>query len=163
MKELDLEDAAKYQRTTLVEKRSGTGLKYGIKLIKLLGKGSNNAVYLAQNKDGQKCIVREARRNSDTQRIGNASWEFRNTAIAAQLNVCPKLYDAWYVRHATRLQKGGLHFVCDFYPKDVHSLLVDTPHDVIPIAPELRRQVVDHLRKMADHNMLCYDLKPTLR
>lgn len=161
MKELDLDDSAKYQRTTLIATRSGTGLKNGIKLIKLLGKGSNNAVYLAQTKDGMKCVVRQPRRNSDTQRIGNASWEFRNTAIAAQLGICPKIYDAWYVRHATRLQKGGLHIVCDYFPKDVHSLLCDSPYEVIPIAKELRSQVICHLRKMADNNLFCYDLKPS--
>lgn len=161
MKELDLDDAAKYQRSTLITQRSGTGLKNGIKLIKLLGKGSNNAVYLAQTKDGMKCVVRQPRRNSDTQRIGNASWEFRNTAIAAQLKICPIIYDAWYVRHATRLQKGGLHIVCDYYPKDVHSLLCDSPYSVIPIAKELRSQVLRHLRIMADSNLFCYDLKPS--
>lgn len=160
MKELDLDDASKYQRTTLIQNRSGTGLQFGIKLIRLLGKGSNNAVYLAQAKDGTKVVVRQPRRNSDTQRIGNASWEFRNTAIAAKLGICPSIYDAWYVRHATRLQRGGLHIVCAYYPKDVHNLLCDTPSDVIPIAKELRTQVVKHLRVMADNNLFCYDLKP---
>lgn len=161
MKEIDLQDAAKYQRTTLISSRTGNGLKNGIKLIRLLGKGSNNAVFLAQDRDGEKCVVRQPRRNSDTQRIGNASWEFRNTAIAAQLGVCPKIFDAWYVRHATRFQRSGLHIVCDYFPKDVHSLLVDTPYDVIPIAQELRSQVVRHLRIMADNNLFCYDLKPS--
>lgn len=161
MKQLNLEDAAKYQRSTLIQQRSGTGLQFGIKIQKLLGKGSNNAVYLAQAKDGTKVVVRQPRRNSDTQRIGNASWEFRNTAIAAQLEICPVIYDAWYVRHATRLQRGGLHIVSDYFPKDVHSLLCDTPLDVIPIAKELRTQVMSHLRKMADNFLFCYDLKPS--
>lgn len=160
MKELNLEDSAKYQRTALIQTRPGTGLHFGLKLLKLLGKGSNNAVYLAQSKDGSKVVVRQPRRNSDTQRIGNASWEFRNTAIATQLGICPKMYDAWYVRHATRLQRGGLHIVCDYYPKDVHSLLCDNPYDVIPIAKEMRTQVMKHLRTMADNNLFCYDLKP---
>ena len=161
MKELNLEDASKYQRTLLIQPRNGTGLKNGLRLIKLLGKGSNNAVYLAEDKEKMKVVVRQPRSNSDTQRIGNASWEFRNTAIAANLKICPILYDAWYVRHATRLQKGGLHIVCAYYPKDVHSLLCDTPKDVIPIAKELRTQVIHHLRKMADNNLFCYDLKPS--
>tara|TARA_B100000482_G_C12599709_1_gene294674 strand:+ start:1034 stop:2026 length:993 start_codon:yes stop_codon:yes gene_type:complete len=161
MKELNLEDSAKYQRTTLIQPRNGTGLQFGLKLIKLLGKGSNNAVYLAQAKDGTKCVVRQPRRNSDTQRIGNASWEFRNTAIATNIKVCPIMYDAWYVRHSTRLQRGGLHIVCEHYPKDVHSLLCDTPSEVMPIARQLRLQTIQHLRKMADNNLFCYDLKPS--
>ena len=160
MKQLVLDDAAKYQRTTLIQPRPGTGLKSGIKLIKLLGKGSNNAVFLATTKDGTKVVVRQPRRNSDTQRIGNATWEFRNTAIAANIGICPMLYDAWYNRHATSQQRSGLHIVCSYYPKDVHSLLVDTPADVINISKELRTQVVGHLRKMADNHMFCYDLKP---
>ena len=138
MKELNLDDASNYQRTKLIQSRHGTGLQFGIKLIKLLGKGSNNAVYLAQTKDGVKVVVRHPRRNSDTQRIGNASWEFRNTAIASQIGACPSIYDAWYVRHASKLQRCGLHFVCEYYPKDVHTLLCDNSQDVIPIAKELR-------------------------
>jgi len=161
MKPLALEDASKYQRTTLIQPRTGTGLRFGLKLLKLLGKGSNNAVYLAKAKDGTEVIVRQPRRNSDTQRIGNASWEFRNTAIATQLGVCPNMYDAWYVRHATRLQRGGLHIVCEYFPKDVHVLLCDTPDKVVPIARELRTQVMNHLRVMATNNILSYDLKPS--
>tara|TARA_B110000008_G_scaffold273812_1_gene308654 strand:- start:1583 stop:2536 length:954 start_codon:yes stop_codon:yes gene_type:complete len=160
MKGLNLEDAAKYQRTTLLQPRTGTGLKFGIKLIKLLGKGSNNSVYLAECKDGTRVVVRQPRSKSDTQRIGNATWEFRNTAIATELGICPVMYDAWYVRHATRLQRGGLHIVCAYYSKDIHTLLVDTPYDVIPIAKELRSQTLKHLRNMADNYLFCYDLKP---
>jgi hypothetical protein len=161
MKELHLQDAPKYQRTVLIAKRQGTGLKYGIQLIKLLGKGSNNAVYLAQDRNGQKCVVRQPRSNSDTQRVGNASWEFRNTAIAVRLGVCPKMFDAWYVRHGTKLQKSGLHIVCDYYPNDVHELLEDYPYNISMISSKLCQQTVSHLKKMADNFLFCYDVKPS--
>ena len=138
MKPLNLDDAAKYQRTTLIQVRTGTGLKFGLKLDKLLGKGSNNAVYLAHAKDGTPVVVRQPRRGSDTQKLNNASWEFRNTAIAANLNVCPVIYDAWYIRHATPLQRSGLHLVCDYYHRDIHSLLLESPMEVLPNANELR-------------------------
>lgn len=160
MRPLNIEDSGKFQRTKLLESRRGTGLQFGIRLIKLLGKGSNNSVYLGKAKDGTLCVVRQPRRGSDTQRIGNATWEFRNTSIASELNVCPIIYDAWYVRHATRLQRSGLHIVCEHFEQDVHNLLMDTPHDVIPISKELRQQTIQHLRIMADNNLFCYDLKP---
>ena len=44
--------------------------------------------------------------------------------------------------------------------QDIHNLLMDTPHDVIPIAKDLRSQTMAHLRTMADNNLFCYDLKP---
>lgn len=160
MKELNIDDPAKYQRSTLIQERSGTGLKFGIKLSKLIGKGGNNAVYMAIAKDGTYVVVRQPRRNSDTQRIGNASWEFRNTALASALGISPIMYDAWYVRHATRLQKSGLHLVCEYFPRDIHHLICNSPTDVIPITKKLRDQTVSHLRTMADNFLFCYDLKP---
>ena len=95
---LTLDDASKYQRTTLITPRKGTGLPsgHGLRLVKLLGKGSNNAVYLYKTKKDELVVVRQPRRKSDTQRVGNATWEFRNTAIAVQLEIAPLLYDAWY-------------------------------------------------------------------
>ena len=160
---LNLEDAARYQRSTLITPRRGSGLPhgYGLKMIKLLGKGSNNAVYLYKTKADQQVVVRQPRRKSDTQRVGNATWEFRNTAIAVQLGVAPVLYDAWYNRHSTADQRGGLHIICDYYPKDVHAVLMDTPHVVKTVSKDMSALVVSHLRKMADHYLFSYDLKPS--
>lgn len=161
MKPLDLEPeaAVKYQRNQLVQPRNGTGLHPKIKIMKLINKGANNSVYLAQFKN-MTIVVRQPRRNSDTQRIGNASWEFRNSAIATHIGVAPLIYDAWYVRHSTKYQKSGLHLITEYFSKDVHTLLCDNPQDVIPIAKELKTQTVSHLRKMSNACLFCYDLKP---
>ncbi len=160
---LNLEDSSKYQRTTLIAARRGSGLPsgYGLRMVRLLGKGANNAVYLYRTKNDQLVVVRQPRRKSDTQRVGNATWEFRNTAIAAQLGVAPALFDAWYNRHATSDQRGGLHMISEYYPRDMHSLIMDTPHIIVKHQHTLREQVVHHLRKMAEANLLCYDLKPS--
>lgn len=160
---LNLEDAAKYQRTNLITPRRGSGLPhgYGLRQLKLLGKGSNNAVYLYRTKSDQQVVVRQPRRKSDTQRVGNATWEFRNTAIAAQLGVAPTLYDAWYNRHSTTDQRGGLHIICDYYPSDVHAVLMDTPHLIKDISSKMSSIVSKHLRKMAEACLFCYDLKPS--
>ena len=160
---LNLEDVSKYQRSTLIASRKGTGIPHGhgLKQLKLLGKGSNNAVYLYKTKHDQLVVVRQPRRKSDTQRVGNATWEFRNTAVAVQLGVAPILYDAWYNRHSTLDQRGGLHIICEYYPKDLHALMMDTPEAVKPLSPKLRCRVVQHLRKMADNALFCYDLKPS--
>lgn len=162
MKSISADQASTYQRTTLVQPRSGSGIPHGLKMVRLLGKGSNNAVYLGCHKhDPTKYVIRIPRRKSDTQRIGNASWEFRNTAIASTLGVAPKLYDAWYTRHATKRQRSGLHMIAEYFPYDVHNLLVDEPVRAISIASELGLQAREHLRKMANADMLCYDLKPS--
>ena len=160
---LNLDDSSKYQRTTLIAPRKGSGLPsgYGLRMVRMLGKGANNAVYLYKTKTDQLVVVRQPRRKSDTQRVGNATWEFRNTAIAAQLGIAPALFDAWYNRHATPDQRGGLHIVCEYYPRDLHSLIMDTPYTILKHQDTLRDQIVGHLRKMAEANLLCYDLKPS--
>lgn len=160
---LNLEDAAKYQRTTLIAPRKGTGLPqgHGLRMVKLLGKGSNNAVFLYKTRSDQLVVVRQPRRKSDTQRVGNATWEFRNTAIAAQLGVAPLMYDAWYNRHSTPDQRGGLHIVCEYFQQDMHELLIEKPFRVRPLVRELRTTIVQQLRIMADNHLFCYDLKPS--
>lgn len=160
---LDTKSAEQYQNTTLTASRRGTGLPqgYGLRRVSMLGKGSNNVVFLYKTKTGQQVVLRQPRRKSDTQRIGNATWEFRNTCIAVEIGVAPELYDAWYNRHATADQKGGLHMICAYYPKDVHALIIESPFSSVPILSELRRQCVSHLRKLADANLFCYDLKPS--
>lgn len=160
---MKLDASAAYQRNDLLGQRPGTGLPrgYGLKQIKLLGKGSNNAVYLYKTKAGQKVIVRQPRRRSDTQKLGNATWEFRNTAIAAEIGAAPALYDAWYVRHTSKEQRGGLHVLCEFFPMDVHAVLIDAPARALPLAHGMREIVARHLRAMADASLLCYDLKPS--
>jgi hypothetical protein len=160
---LNLENSSQYQRTTLITQRKGTGIPngFGLRQVKLIGKGSNNAVYLYRTKHEQLVVVRQPRRKSDTQRVGNATWEFRNTAIAVQLKAAPTLYDAWYNRHSTPDQRGGLHMICEYYPKDVHAVIMDTPASVYPIEHDMRALVVKHLRKMAENHLFCYDLKPS--
>jgi tRNA A-37 threonylcarbamoyl transferase component Bud32 len=160
---LDVEHASQYQRTTLIQPRKGSGLPsgYGLREIKLLGKGSNNAVYLYKTKHGQEVVVRKPRRKSDTQRVGNATWEFRNTAIAVAIGVAPVMYDAWYTRHTTTDQKGGLHIICDYYPKDMHTLLMESPEVISENTDEIASIVSKALRRMAENGLFCYDLKPS--
>ncbi len=160
---LDLENASQYQRTVLIAPRRGSGLPhgYGLKVVRLIGKGSNNAVYLYKTKHDQLVIVRQPRRKSDTQRVGNATWEFRNTAIAVQLGVAPFLYDAWYNRHASEDQRGGLHMIAEYFPQDMHNLIMDTPEMVAPLSDQLRNEITSHIRKMANNHLFCYDLKPS--
>ena len=160
---LELENASQYQRTTLLTARRGSGIPhgYGLKMVRLIGKGSNNAVYLYKTKKDQLVVVRQPRRKSDTQRVGNATWEFRNTAIAVQLGVAPAIYDAWYNRHSNTDQRGGLHMISEYYPQDMHTLIMDTPELVAPLATDLRRMIMQHLRVMAENHLFCYDLKPS--
>jgi hypothetical protein len=155
---LNYENVSQYQRTNLIVKRSGNGLPSGVKIIKILGKGSNNTVYLAK-KNKTDIVFRVPRTNSDTQRIGNASWEFRNSVIAAQLGVAPHVYDAWYNRHASSQQRSGLHMITEYFPIDVHEMLMEKPEEIIQNYELLQQQTISHLRKMANASMFCYDLK----
>lgn len=160
---LSLENLDHYQNNSLLAPRKGTGLPHGhgLRAIKMLGKGSNNVVFLYKTRDGQHAVVRQPRRKSDTQRSSNAVWEFRNTAVAMGIGVAPLLYDAWYSRHSTAEQRGGLHIVCEYFPNDVHELLVENPGKAIGLQKQLREMVVQHIRAMADNGLFCYDLKPS--
>lgn len=130
-----------------------------MRLTDRIARGANNAVFLATYK-GRKYIVRKPRRSSDTQRVSNAIWEFRYTAIAAGLDVTPTLYDAWYVRHSTDFQRSGLHFVMEYFPEDLHTLLCRAPNLIINNRTSLRQQVATHLARLADESLFCFDLKP---
>tara|TARA_B110000046_G_scaffold136898_1_gene143135 strand:+ start:194 stop:1177 length:984 start_codon:yes stop_codon:yes gene_type:complete len=158
---LRVEVAHRYQRTTLLQPRPGTGLPpgYGLEKVRCIGKGTNNRAYLYRTSASQLVVVRHARRNSDAQRVGNAVWEFRHTMIAASIGVAPVLFDAWYSRTGTDDQKSGLHLVCEYFPLDMHSFVVHRPFVATPLGDSLRTMVVKHLRTMADNNLFCYDLK----
>lgn len=161
MKALDLEDPSLYQRTSLIRKRTGSGLPRGLRLVKRLAKGANNSVFLYETQDREKVIVRQPRSKSDTKVLGNATWEFRNTAIAVKAGAAPALYDAWYNRHRTEKQPAGLHFVCEHFDMDVHKLLYDHSSFAISNVSDLRRQTCLHLRNMAKEGLFNYDLKPS--
>ena len=152
--------ASLYQRTDLIRSRKGTGLPTGLRLQRRLGKGSNNRVHLCITKRGDSYVYREPRSNSDTRRVGNATWEYRNSALAMHIGAGPTLYDAWYARRRTSKQAAGLHMVMEYFPQDVHSLLFDTPQLSMELAPSIREQCITHLRAMAEHGLFCYDLKP---
>jgi hypothetical protein len=153
------ERAGSYQRTTLVAKRKGSGRPQGLKLLRRLGKGANNAAYQAKL-SGIDVVYREPRTNSDTQRIANAEWEFRNSVIAASVEAGPLVYDAWYTRHSTKQQRAGLHMVTEYFPGDLHELIIGHPEQVARNWDALRSQTVGHLRRMAEAHLLSYDLKP---
>ena len=74
-----------YQRTKLSEPRNGTGIPNEITVQEELGRGSNNRVFKGVHKSGENVVIRCPRRKSDTERAGNASWEFRHTLIASKL------------------------------------------------------------------------------
>jgi len=161
MQALNSSDASAYQRRGLIAQRSGTGLPPGLKLVRLLGKGANNSVYLYRTRADELVVVRQPRKGSDTRRLGNATWEFRNTAIATSVGAAPLLFDAWYNRTRTSKQRAGLHIICGFYSKDVHTLLVKDAHLVLSIQKELSKQTISHIRAMANTCLFCYDLKPS--
>lgn len=155
-------DPALYQRTKLLEKRSGTGLSSSFELLEEIGRGSNNRVFKALHKESnQVVVVRYPRRKSDTERAGYASWEFRHTLMASNLGIAPEMYDAWYVRHATTKQKSGLHMVTEYLPHDgqeIYSTFL--MENVLENKAEMEENIINNIKKMADIGMLCYDLKP---
>lgn len=152
---------ADYDREDLLKPRDGSGIDTRLKFVRLIGKGANNSASLFRAPDDQCVVVRSPRHSSDTKRKLHAQCEFEHTKLAAELGVAPVLYDAWYARHRTARQASGLHLVCEYFPHDLHSLLVDETADVPARADELQRITLRHLRTMARAGMLCYDLKPS--
>lgn len=136
--------------------RKGDGLKPGCVLMRRLGKGANNLVILCRSEDGH-VVVRRPRRNSDTQDKDSARVEYELTQLAADLGIGPLVYDAWYVKRATRLQNKGLHLVNEYFPMDLHTCLMK--RRLVVDFEDLREQIVAHIRKMAENELLSYDLK----
>ncbi len=149
-----------YQRTKLVESRSGNGIPQEIEIEEEIGKGSNNRVYKAVHKSGKKVVIRCPRRKSDTERAGYATWEFRHTLTASNLGVAPTLYDAWYVRHAKPKQKAGLHLISEYLPHDGQEVYHDYIEELLSNKATIEEQIYNHLVALANSDMFCYDLKP---
>ena len=159
---LDVEHASQYQRTTLIQPRKGSGLPsgYGLREIKLLGKGSNNAVYLYKTKHGQEVVVRKPRRKSDTQRVGNALGVSKHRDRRRNRRGARHVRRVVHAAHDDR-PKGGLHIICDYYPKDMHTLLMESPEVISENTDEIASIVSKALRRMAENGLFCYDLKPS--
>lgn len=149
-----------YQRTKLLEARTGNGIPNEITVQEELGRGSNNRVFKGVHKNGTNVVIRCPRRKSDTERAGYATWEFRHTLIASKLEIAPKLYDAWYVRHAKPKQKSGLHLICEYLPIDGQHAYHSYIEEVLTNKSKIEEKIYDHLLLMANNDMFCYDLKP---
>lgn len=150
-----------YQRTKLLESRQGNGVPSEIEIQEEIGRGSNNRVFKGvHTKSGQTVVIRCPRRKSDTERAGHAAWEFRHTLHASKLGVSPALYDAWYVRHKKPLQKSGLHLISEYFPHDGQEAYAYYTEDILKIKELIEQQLVEHIRKLADSCLFCYDLKP---
>ena len=132
-----------------------------------LGKGSNNKVF-AIRMDGERLILRAPRRRSDTQQAGSALWEFRQTLRASQLDVSPKIQNAFYAKHASQNWTSGLYLVMERYDCNLEEAITDSHskrqllvQNSAEIAKEIGKQVVQCLEKLADDLLFVYDLKPS--
>ena len=155
---VSFESVSEYQRTTFVAARTGDGLPQGVKLIRAIGKGSNNRVHLAK-KGNALLAVRIPRAKSDTRRLTNAALEFENSMVAARIGAAPQIYDAWYTRRATAEQPCGLHMITECFSLDLHALATQDVKKFARLHDELQERTVAHLRNMAKTGLLCYDLK----
>lgn len=149
-----------YQRTKLLEKRPGSGIPKNIEIKEEIGRGSNNRVFKAEHESGTIVVVRHPRRKSDTERAGYAAWECRHTLMASNLDVAPKVYDAWYVRHGKPKQKAGLHMITEFLPLDGQEIYTNYIEEVLSHEEEMEEALCKNIKALADIGMLCYDLKP---
>lgn len=153
-------DLESHLSSSFLQKRRGSGLPSSLTVLKLLGKGSNNRVFLAEWK-GTKVIVRQPRRGSDTQLSDNARSEFTCALLASGKGVAPLIYDSWYTRHATSKQKSGLHMVTERFDDDVHTLLTKEPEVASLLAPDMGRLVCEKLLSLAELHIFSFDLKPS--
>lgn len=125
-----------------------------------LGKGSNNKA-LRVTWDGEEVVLRIPRRKSDTQQQGSAKWEYLHTRLASDLGVAPRLRRAWFSRHSEGRWPSGLYMVMDYYPYDLDDLISDPKmrQHVVQRRDILGGRVADCLQKLADHDMIAFDLK----
>ena len=154
-------DGANYVKTVFTRPRPGNGLPPTITIADEIGRGSNNRVYRGFFKGEQPVTIRLPRRKSDTERAGYASWEFRHTLLASQLGVAPLLYDSWYVRHAKNEQRSGLHMIQEYFPCDMMNAFDEFQDEVIEKRESISSMLNAHITKLANAEMLCYDLKPS--
>lgn len=154
-------DATKVDLTDITVAR--TKLEDDVVVGRELGKGSNNRVFKVDYK-GTPCVLRAPRRRSDTQQRGSAIWEFRHTLQAARLGVGPKVYAAWYARHATREWPSGLYMVCERFDDDLETVLCeddDGMQEATRRREALESAILTCLQRLATAHIFVYDLKPS--
>ena len=154
-------DGANYSKTVFTRPRPGNGLPPSISIDDEIGRGSNNRVYRGIHNDATPVVIRIPRRKSDTERAGYATWEFRHTLLASNLGVAPVLYDSWYVRHAKSNQRAGLHMIQEYFPYDLMNAFDEYQNEVIENCDQITNIIDSHIMKLANAEMLCYDLKPS--
>ena len=123
-----------------------------------IGKGTNNRVHTA-TWHGDPCVLRAPRRRSDTQQRGSAIWELRHCLHASDIGVGPKVYAAWYARHATQEWPSGLYVVMERFDDDLETLLLDT--DLTEHRDAIQTSLVHCLSTLARERILVFDLKPS--
>ena len=130
-------------------------------IIETLGKGSNNKAYRVRW-DGAQRVLRAPRRGGDNRRRGSAKWEHAHVMRADELGVGPRVFAAWYSRHAEGSWASGLYLVMEFFAHDLDHLLTDPDFatQCITHRDEIGRQISERLATLAADNMFVYDLKP---
>lgn len=128
----------------------------------MLGKGKNNRVFSARYR-GQPCVLRAPRRRSDTQERGSALCEAYYSLLASKLGVGPKVYAAWWARHAHDGQPSGLYLVTEAFDMDLETYLTDPEHAAAAAAhvDEVAAAVLGGIETLAKHRFFLYDLKPS--
>jgi serine/threonine protein kinase len=154
---------------TLCQVRTGDGWK-GLKLGRVIARGANstvNAASFAQggvgdDDDAHQCVVaRRPRHQADTRSKEYAVAEYQHSIVAASCHAGPIVHDAFYVRHATRYQRRGLHMVLDRMKETLEdAVLADEPQDGPLDVESLAPGIVTAVRALAGVGMLHFDLKP---
>lgn len=138
------------------------GIPEDVRIVRLLGKGSNNKVFRISRGDGT-YVLRVPRRRSDTQQRGSAFWECRYTLRAAELGVGPLVYETWFSRHARDEWPSGLYMIMESFPHDLETVLVDEPSlrvKLLQHKSDVSEQIASALSKLANDLLFVYDLKP---
>lgn len=155
------DDPIVFSNTRLVCGR--TSLPEGLTIGEVeLGKGSNNRVVDACW-DGRDCVIRMPRRRSDTQQKDAAMWEFRHTLKASQLGAAPRVYGAWYAKHARRNFPSGLYLVTERFTHDLEDVLTSERRRdaMLRESDRIGADVLAVLSRIAAADMFLYDLKPS--
>lgn len=155
---LHAEDACAFALTQLTVHQ--TSLPEGLSVHETMGKGSNNRVCRA-TWFGKECVLRMPRRRSDTQQRGAALWEFAQTLRAAQLGAAPRVYHAWFARHAVAGYPSGLYMVMEHFPHDVQTLQTEERQMACARRADIGDAIVKCLSTLATNGIFVFDLKPS--
>ena len=124
-----------------------------------LGKGSNNRVIESFWNDEQCAIRILGVRATHSKRSCDGSSD--TLLKASQLGASPRIYDAWYAKHATQQFPSGLYLVTECFAHNLEDMFLSRSNRsfIVRKSDDIADSISRSLWKLALSDMFLYDLK----